>query len=266
MAILNSNPEILLRKRKDKDRKRLQKQEELRERQKAEERLKKKKAANKFMRPETLIAHHKSTELEEKRVRSLQKKIEINSDLPDDSPYKLLFVIRVPDHAKGIKIPTKARQLLTVLKLEEVDTGVFVKANDSTIGLLGYIAPYIMVGEPSHASVRKLFQKRGRYTTPEGEVAKLDNNQAVEDKFEDDLGLICIEDVIHELTSLSDNFNTITSWLLPFKLNAPVNGWSPRAKLAKLMHQEANKRSISMARDFRLQEVDDIDGIIETQN
>lgn len=265
MAVLNSNPEILLRRRKDKDRKRIQKQEEARERQKAEERLKKQKANNKFVRAETLVASFKSNELEKKRVKQLAYKQKINSDLPDDSPYKLLFVIRIPNHVSGLKIPSKAKLVLLVLKLNDIDTGVFVKANDLTIELLGLIAPYIVIGEPSHALIRQLFQKRARYTTSEGATEKLNNNQVVEDKFED-LGLICIEDVIHELTLLSDNFQTITSWLMPFKLNAPVNGWGPQAKLAKLQYSEANKRMISMARDFKLKEVDNIDEIIGQQN
>ena len=266
MAVLNSNPEILLRKRKDKDRKRLQKQEEAREKQLAQQRRKKKAAANKFVRAETLISNYRLNELENKRVNNLAQKHAINSDLPDDSPYSLLFVMRVPNHTKGLTIPTKARQVLQVLKLTEVDTGVFVKANDLTMELLSLIAPYIVIGKPSHALVRKLFQKRARYVNDEGETVKLDNNQVVEDKFEDSLGLVCIEDVIHELTLLSPHFTAITSWILPFKLNAPVNGWGPQAKLAKLVYSESNKRAISMSRDFRLKEVEDIDAIIEQQN
>ena len=42
MAILNSNPEVLLRKRKNADRKRIEKQEQIRERQLNKNKLKKK--------------------------------------------------------------------------------------------------------------------------------------------------------------------------------------------------------------------------------
>lgn len=113
-------------------------------------------------------------------------------------------------------------------------------------------------------------QEAGQLEDSESEtkqkIIKLDNNQLVEDKFGNDLGLICIEDLIHEISQLSDNFNNITNWLLPFQLNAPVNGWGPQAKLARLVKADENKQKISLAQDFKLQEVEDIDKIIDEQN
>jgi large subunit ribosomal protein L7e len=256
MAVLNSNPEILLRKRKNADRKRLEKQEQAREKLAKQKALKKKAAQAKFIRAETLVSNFKSNELEAKRIKNINKKhaaapVEANAiSHTETDNSKLLFLIRVPLHTKGLKIPNKAKKLLTVLKLTQVNTGVFVKANESTFELLSYIAPYIIIGQPSLNS----------------KIVKLDNNQLVEDKFGDDLGLICIEDIIHQLTSLSDNFTTITSWLLPFKLNPPVNGWGPQAKLAKLIYKSENTTTISLSRDFKLQEVEDIDSIIDQQN
>ncbi|EGW34057.1 uncharacterized protein SPAPADRAFT_59481 [Spathaspora passalidarum NRRL Y-27907] len=273
MAILNSNPEILLRKRKNADRKRLEKQEQAREKAVTQKKIKKKQQENKFIRAETLVSNHKSNELEKKRIKNLtKKKQQVLSEEETQGNAKLLFLIRIPNHTKGLKIPTKANQLLTVLKLTEVNTAVFVKATPTVMDMLTLIAPYVIVGQPSLNSVRQLFQKRARILVPDDEnpestkVAKLDTNQLVEDQFGNDLGLICIEDLVHELTSLSDNFVAITSWLLPFKLNPPVNGWGPQAKLAKLLHSTDNKQSISLAQDFKLQEVEDIDKIIEQQN
>ncbi|KAG7666318.1 RLP7 [[Candida] subhashii] len=279
MAVLNSNPEILLRKRKNADRKRLEKQEQSREKLLKQKRIRKKQQLNKFLRAETLVSNHKSNELERKRIKNLTKKQQRLADLPQteeeqeqEQDYKLLFLIRVPNHTKGLKIPNKANKLLQVLKLTTVNTGVFVRANDSTMDLLTLIAPYVIVGKPSLSSIRKLFQKRACILTQDEEqpeqskVTKLDNNQLVEDKFGSDLGLICIEDLIHEIMTLSENFVAITSWLLPFKLNPPVNGWGPQAKLAKLIHSNENKQSVSLSQDFKLQEVEDIDAIIDQQN
>lgn len=172
-----------------------------------------------------------------------------------------------------------------------MNTGTFVKADSQTMDSLKFIAPYVLVGQPSLTSIRKLFQKRARIMVPDEEqeqekttneqeagqledsesetkqkIIKLDNNQLVEDKFGNDLGLICIEDLIHEISQLSDNFNSITNWLLPFQLNAPVNGWGPQAKLARLLKADENKQKISLAQDFKLQEVEDIDKIIDEQN
>lgn len=285
MAILNSNPEILLRKRKNADRKRLEKQEQIKEKIAASKKAKLQQK-NKFIRAETLLSNHKSNEIERKRIKKVAKKIN-DSNLPtsisnngdntkvkDQGEYKLLFVIRIPNHTKGLKIPKKAYQILQVLKLTESNTGVFVKANESTIKLLGLIAPYVIIGQPSISSIRKLFQKRARIIVEEtdaesgktqSKVVKLDNNQVVEDKFED-LGLICIEDLIHELINLTDNFIPITSWLLPFKLNSPVNGWGPQAKLARLQYANDHKVEVSLAQDYKLKEVEDFDSVIDQQN
>lgn len=295
MAILNSNPEVLLRKRKNADRKRIEKQEQIRERQLNKNKLKKKNQ-NKFIRAETLVSNHKSNELERKRIKSLIKKQkqtqqQQESAAADSGDAKLLFLIRIPNHTKGLKLPSKVYKILKDLKLTSVNTGTFVKADSQTMDSLKFVAPYVLVGQPSLTSIRKLFQKRARIMVPDEEqeqekttneqeagqledsesetkqkIIKLDNNQLVEDKFGNDLGLICIEDLIHEISQLSDNFNSITNWLLPFQLNAPVNGWGPQAKLVRLLKADENKQKISLAQDFKLQEVEDIDKIIDEQN
>ncbi|KAI5962549.1 RLP7 [Candida pseudojiufengensis] len=285
MAVLNSNPEILLKKRKNADRKRLEKQEEIANKIKKSKQLKLKQKQKNFKRAETLLSNQKSNELEKKRINKINQKLKKEAsslkDTSADDEYKLLFVIRIPNHTKGLKIPKKAYQILQVLKLTESNTGVFVKANQQTIQLLGLIAPYIIIGQPSLSSIRKLFQKRARITTieepeeeedsttqqeePKEKIIKLDNNQLVEDKFEK-IGLICIEDLIHEITTLSDNFLKITNWLLPFKLNPPINGWGPQSKLARLIYDNENKVEISLAQDFKLKEIDDIDSVIDQQN
>lgn len=295
MAILNSNPEVLLRKRKNADRKRIEKQEQICERQLNKNKLKKKNQ-NKFIRAETLVSNHKSNELERKRIKSLIKKQkqtqqQQESAAADSGDAKLLFLIRIPNHTKGLKLPSKVYKILKDLKLTSVNTGTFVKADSQTMDSLKFVAPYVLVGQPSLTSIRKLFQKRARIMVPDEEqeqekttneqeagqledsesetkqkIIKLDNNQLVEDKFGNDLGLICIEDLIHEISQLSDNFNSITNWLLPFQLNAPVNGWGPQAKLARLLKADENKQKISLAQDFKLQEVEDIDKIIDEQN
>lgn len=253
MAILNSNPEILLRKRKNADRKRLEKQEQIRERQILKKTLKKKRT--KFIRPETLISNHKSNELERKRIKNLiknqhndvveEKKVD---DSEGNQEYKLLFVVRIPNqNTKGLKIPNKVLQILQVLRLTKINTGVFIKSSEKTKNILKLIEPYVLIGSPSLNSIRKLFQQRAtiKITTKtdddekeEEKIIKLDDNLLVEEKFGDDLGLCCVEDLIFEIFNTSGNFIKITNWLQPFRLNAPINGWGPEAKLARMSNQE----------------------------
>lgn len=276
MAIVDSNPEVLLRKRKNSDRKRIQKQQEAKEKLAKAEKLKKSAQRTKFYRAEVLVRNHRANELERKRINNVITQQESGISQGKEIEPKLIFVIRIPNYKKGLQIPQQAQQILTVLKLVEVNTGVFVKLTSKTLNLLNIIAPYILIGKPSLVSIRKLFQKRANIIGEAEEnteelvdfkqnVIKLDTNQLVEDKFED-LGLVCIEDLIHELVSLSENFVSITSWLLPFQLNAPVGGWGPEAKLAKLVHETENHKSISLSRDFKITEVADIDAILDQQN
>lgn len=273
MAVLNSNPEILLRKRKNNDRKRLEKQEQARQRQ-LEQKKKNQQRAKKFIRAETLVSNYKSNELENKRIQHITKheaqKKQISSETDEVDEPKLLFVIRVPDHTKGLKIPSKARKVLQLLRLNKPNTGVFVKLTNAVMPLLKLISPYIVAGKPSLSSIRKLFQKRACISeideeTKQPKIVKLDNNAVVEEKFGEDLGFICIEDLIHEIISLGDSFKTITYWLMPFKLNVPISGWGPQAKLAKLQYANEHQRKVSLAGDIKLAEID-IDTFIDEQN
>lgn len=270
MAILNSNPEVVLRKRKNADQQRLQKQQEAKKRD-LEKRKKPDLRTTNFIRAETLISNYKSNELENKRIAHITKFEAQNSTRknPRKVEEQLLFVIRVPNHTKGLIIPEKPAQVLKLLRLEKPNTGVFVKQTKLTYPLLRMVSPYIVTGKPSLASVRQLFQKRATISESqeEGEPlsVKLDNNQAVEDQFGDDLGFICIEDLVHELVSLGESFKKVSYWLNPFEMNAPVTGWKPEARLARAENEKESKKKVSLAGNAPLVEID-IDDVIAKQN
>lgn len=269
MAILNSNPEVLLRKRKDADRKRIQKQETVRLFR--ESKLKKSKVTkDKFIRAEKLAMRNKVNTLEKKRLDNILKheNRQAVSSAKEVDP-KLVFIIRTEGPSKNVSIPQKARAIFDVLRLAEPNTGVFVKLTQTVIPALKLVSPYIVVGTPSLAAVRQLFQKRASTTITDDEgkevSVKLDNNQLVEDHFGDDLGYICIEDLVHEIVSLGDNFKTVSRWIAPFKLTPPVLGWSPLAKLNRIRYANDHKKALTLAGHAKLEEID-IDKFIEEQN
>lgn len=41
-------------------------------------------------------------------------------------------------------------------------------------------------------------------------------------------GIICIEDIIHEIYTVGPHFKQATNFLWPFKLNTPTGGWSKK--------------------------------------
>lgn len=288
MVELNSTPEVLLRKRKNADRVRLEKQEQVRKREE-EQRRKKNQRKDKFIRAESLVAKTLATRRELERVKRVTKterqtlseatnKHYISKVSSDGSKTKqiysgkptLYFIVRTPG-PHGVKIPSKVQKILSLLRLNRVNTGVFVKLTETIYPLLKLISPYTVIGQPSLATVRQLIQKRATVTLKVEEndenkkTIKLNDNNLVEEKLGDE-GIICIEDIIHEIVSLSDNFKKVTHFLDPFVLNNDIVGYGPLAKLKKMEKQEEKKQTkVSNAGSAPILEID-IDDFISQLN
>ena len=59
---------------------------------------------------------------------------------------KVAFVVRL----RGISnIPPKPRKIMQLLRLLQINNGVFVKLNNATQQMLQYIEPYVTYGEPN---------------------------------------------------------------------------------------------------------------------
>lgn len=289
MVELNSNPEILLRKRKNADRLRIEKQEKARQRQ--EEQKKRKAAKSKrFVRAESLVAKTLASRREQERVKRVSKveRSKLVSDASNTKSYisrvaqdgskskeiysgkpTLYLIVRTPGPV-GAKIPSKVQKVLQLLRLNKINSGVFVKLTETVYPLLKLLSPYTVIGQPSLQTVRQLVQKRATVTVKqandeEPRQVKLNDNNLVEEKLGDE-GIICIEDIIHEIVTLGDNFKTVTHFLDPFELNKDVVGYGPLAKLRKLEKQEAKKqRKTSNSGSAPILEID-IDDFVSQQN
>jgi len=139
---------------------------------------------------------------------------------------KLVFAVRI----RGInQCSPKVRKILQLLRLRQLNNGVFIKLNASTIKLLRLVEPYIAYGYPNLKSVRELVYKRGfgkinRTRTP------LTDNKIIEDNLGKQ-GIICMEDLIHEIYTVGPHFKEANAFLWPFKLNSPNGGFTK-----KLLH------------------------------
>ncbi|EDO15362.1 hypothetical protein Kpol_457p13 [Vanderwaltozyma polyspora DSM 70294] len=278
---LNSNPEILLRKRRNADRTRLEKQE-LSKARKIEQDKKRRLNKNKFVRIEKLVTNTLATEREKERIKRISK-LELKKSkneldhLPTDKNFilkiterdnsqsvdedikvddeeendlikekviydgeeTLLFVIRVKG-PNSVKLPSKVFKILSLLRLVDVNTGVFIKLTENVFPLLKIISPYVITGRPSLSSIRSLIQKRSRILISENDEQKeviLNDNNVIEDKLGSE-GIICMEDIIHEISTLGDSFQTVNFFLQPFRLSREVSGFSALSKLNKLKQKE----------------------------
>lgn len=124
------------------------------------------------------------------------------------------------------KIPPKPRKILQLLRLLQVNNGVFVRLNKATSEMLTIINPYIAYGYPNLKTVRELVYKRGYGKVDKQRVA-LSDNQIIENAL-GKYGIVCIEDLIHEIYTVGPNFKQASNFLWPFKLSNPTGGFHSR--------------------------------------
>jgi len=137
---------------------------------------------------------------------------------------KIVFAFRVRNN---FGIPFKIKQSLGVLGLGKLHQGVFVKLTPANQKRLHLTAPYIIYGVPSKATITDLIKRRG-HANIKGERVPLSNNTIVEEALASDTGIICIEDLIHQIYTGGDNFDRVLSFLWPFQLSSPSSKFDKR--------------------------------------
>ncbi|KZL67415.1 60s ribosomal protein l7, partial [Colletotrichum incanum] len=209
-------PETLLKKRKSQEKARA-------ERNSATE---KRKAANKekrqviFKRAEKYIKEYRDAEREKIRLSRVAKEND-SAFVPAEA--KLIFLIRI----KGInKIAPKPRKILQLLRLLQINNGVFIKITKATTEMIKIIEPWVAYGYPNLKSVKELVYKRGYGKVNKQRVALTDN--AIIEENLGKYGIVCMEDLIHEIYTVGPNFKQASNFLWPFKLSNPTGGFRPR--------------------------------------
>merc|ERR1712044_100265 len=113
---------------------------------------------------------------------------------------RVAFVVRI----RGINgIHPKPRKVMQLFRLLQINNGTFVKLNKATLHMLRIAEPYITWGYPNLKSVRELVYKRG-YGKVEGKRIPLTDNAVIE-RVLGKSGIICMEDLIHEIYTVGPN-------------------------------------------------------------
>jgi len=176
-----------------------------------------------FKRAERYAKEYRSTARSEIRFRRQAKNLG-NFYVPPQS--KVLFVVRI----RGIlNTSPKVRKILQLLRLRQVHNGVFVKWNRAVQNMLTLVEPYITYGEPTLKSVRELMYKRGFGKVQKQRVPLTDNSVVANALGAH--GLICVEDLIHEIVTCGPHFKEASNFLWPFKLSAPLGGYTKHKKI-----------------------------------
>uniref|UniRef100_A0A2K5Q6A0 Large ribosomal subunit protein uL30 n=1 Tax=Cebus imitator TaxID=2715852 RepID=A0A2K5Q6A0_CEBIM len=122
---------------------------------------------------------------------------------------KLVFVIRI----RGINgVSPKARNMLQLLRLRQIFNGTFAKLNKASLNML-------RIGYPNLKSVNELIYKRRYGKTKKKRIALTDN--ALIARSLGKYGIICMEDLIHEIYIVGKRFKEANNFLWPFKLSSP---------------------------------------------
>jgi len=176
-----------------------------------------KKRVEIFKRAEKYAKEYQDQERDEIRLKREAKK-EGNYYVKGED--KLVFVMRI----RGInQVSPKVRKVLQLLRLRQINNGVFIKMNKATQNMLRIAEPYITYGCPNLKSVRDLVYKRG-FVKVDGNRTPITSNDVIEGKL-GKMGIICVEDLIHEILTVGPNFKYASNFLWPFKLNNPTGGW-----------------------------------------
>ncbi|KAF4624705.1 hypothetical protein G7Y89_g13470 [Cudoniella acicularis] len=209
-------PETLLKKRKSQEKAREEKSAELEKKRKVQ----KEKRGVIFKRAEKYVKEYRDQEREKIRLQRLSKQ-EGSFYIPAEE--KLVFVVRI----KGInKIAPKPRKILQLLRLLQINNGVFVRMTKATLEMLKVVEPWIAYGYPNLKTVRELIYKRG-YGKVEKQRIPLTDNSIIENSL-GKYGIVCIEDLIHEIFTVGPNFKQAANFLWPFKLSNPTGGFRSR--------------------------------------
>ncbi|CAO2655654.1 Nn.00g044570.m01.CDS01 [Neocucurbitaria sp. VM-36] len=188
--------------------------------------LKKKREANKQKR-ETIFK--RAEKYNQEYVKAQRDVIEAKRAAKKDNSLfvpaenRLVFVVRI----KGInKIDPKKRKTLQLLRLLQINNGVFIRLTKATLEMLKIVEPFVAYGYPNLKTVRELIYKRG-YAKVNKQRIPITTNDIIEGSLEK-FGITSVEDLIHEIYTVGPNFKQASNFLWPFKLSSPTGGFRTR--------------------------------------
>merc|ERR1712133_353586 len=169
-----------------------------------------------FKKAQTYAKEYRAKERDEIRLRRMAKR-DGNFYVPAEA--KLAFVIRI----RGVnQVSPKVKKALQLLRLRQINNGVFVKLNKSTLNMLRLVEPFVAWGYPNLKTIRTLVYKRG-FAKVNHQRIPITNNEIIEQSL-GTCNIICVEDLIHEIFTVGENFKKANNFLWPFKLSCPTGG------------------------------------------
>jgi large subunit ribosomal protein L7e len=173
-----------------------------------------------FKRAETYVREYRN---KERSLIKLRRKARSGGNFFVEPEPKLAIVVRI----RGINgVDPKTRKILQLLRLRQIHNAVFVRLNGATQKMLKLVEPYVTYGTPNLKTVRELIYKRGFVSVNHQRIPITDNSIIA--KKLSKMGILCIEDLIHEIFAVGKNFKKVNKFLWPFKLSSPRGGYKKK--------------------------------------
>jgi large subunit ribosomal protein L7e len=173
-----------------------------------------------FKRAETYVREYRN---KERSLINLRRKARSGGNFFVEPEPKLAIVVRI----RGINgVDPKTRKILQLLRLRQIHNAVFVRLTGATQKMLKLVEPYVTYGTPNLKTVRELIYKRGFVNVNHQRIPITDNSIIA--KKLGNRGILCIEDLIHEIFVVGKNFKKVNKFLWPFKLSSPKGGYKKK--------------------------------------
>jgi len=132
---------------------------------------------------------------------------------------KLVFIIRIRE-PNGM--PKNVKKILNNMKLKSINEGTFRRYDEATKKKLHLIEPWVTYGIPSKNMINDLIRRRG-HGKIDGKRIRLSDNVVVEKALSDETegAVICVDDMVHELHMVGNEFKKVNSFLWTFQLSSP---------------------------------------------
>ena len=155
----------------------------------------------------------------QKELVNKRKLARLSKNYLMEADSKVCFVIRI----RGIQaMKPKARKILQLLRLRQINNGVFVKMNHATLNMLRKVEPYITYGEPTRELVRKMVLKRGALKVNGQRILITDSN--VVETALGKHGVHSVEDIVEQISNVGPKFREVSNTLWPIKLSHQNGG------------------------------------------
>merc|ERR1711988_83732 len=198
-------------------------------------------------RKEKRVAAYKSAEKYVKEYRAIAKqRVRLHRQAKAagnhfvDAEAKLIFVVRIRGLAD---MHPKTKKILQLMRLRQMNIGVFMKVSKAATEMLKRVEPYLSYGYPTLKSVRDLVYKRGYGKINKNRIPLNDN--AVVEKGLGKHGIMCMEDLVHEIFTVGPHFREANNFLWPFKLR-PAKGGQPKKRKGYCEGGQAGNREENM--------------------